>query len=154
MDPLLWTGAARGVSGNDPAMTGLVIGLVSAAVVCSLPGVASILLATRSKSPRLAILLQIPVVIIGLALTLFGLALFLTKTSPPLALGLLAGGGLAVLESCAYVLGSIAIWRRKQGRSSLIQPTGILASDVRRRQERDRAIRDSEPRRERRSPVH
>jgi Ca2+/Na+ antiporter len=152
MDPSVWIARAQGVSGNDPATTGLVIGILSAAAGCSLPGVASILLARRSESPRLAILLQVPVVIIGLTLALVGVALFLPQKSPPLALGLLAGGGLAVLESCAYILVAVAIWRQKQRRSLFGKPTSVVASTFWRRQERDHRTRDSDRRRPDRSP--
>ena len=147
MDSWVMTIGAAGVAGNTDATTGLVIGLVSAAVGCSLPGVASILVAMRSPSPRLAILLQAPALVVGLALGLLGLVLFSSGTPSPLALGLLGGGGLAVAESCAYALCAYTIWRQRQRKPPLTKPTDAHVSVDGRRQEQGGKSRDGEPRR-------
>jgi hypothetical protein len=99
----------------DPnAVNALVIGVAVATGVSTVPGIGSVLAVTRFRSPRLGIIIQIPVLTVGLVLVGTSLTLLLTGRSPAVGLGLLGGGGTAAMDACLFLFVVKWIWGRRQ----------------------------------------
>jgi len=114
MNYSVWIMAAGNIFKAPGAEIGLVIGVVAATILCILPGVAGILMARQSESPRAAVLLQLAPLAAGCISALAGLLLMLLKKSPAVSVGLQVGGVLAVLDSCCFMVVVAANWRQKQ----------------------------------------
>lgn len=91
------------------AHEGLIIGVVTAVAACSIFGTIGLILVRKVDTPKLPMLLQLPGLILGIIAAILGLVLSLTNQSPGLALGLLAGGLLALTDSgmLLFVIGKV-----------------------------------------------
>jgi tRNA A37 threonylcarbamoyltransferase TsaD len=94
------------------------IAVVAAVVAATGPGVTGALLVTTGKSLRLAIMLQIPALVIGFAVVIAGLVLFLQKPSPVLSLPLVCGGAVALVEALCNMQVCVHARRQRQSRQT------------------------------------
>jgi len=94
------------------------VAVVAAVVAATGPGVAGALLVKTGKSLRLAIMLQIPALVIGLAVVIVGLVLFLQEPSPVLSLPIVCGGAVAFVEAVCYMLVCVVARRQSQRRKT------------------------------------
>ena len=118
----VWMMSAGNVLQNQDAMTGLAIGIAAGVILCSIAGVAGIFLVKYSDSAGLAVLLQLPLLAVGIILVPVGLALLLGQAEPAVALALLGGGGIAIIDSSAFVLTiKVAERRKRAGKTSRLR---------------------------------
>jgi len=126
MDSFGWMMAAGSIAWGKSEKEALLLGIVIAAGVTAVPGVIGIVSATRTGSPRLAIVLNIPLLAIGVVLAVTGLALFLGGTSARVGIGLLGGGGVAAFDSLAFMFAGIQNCRQRQKQMADKQQEGFV----------------------------
>jgi len=118
VDHATWALMAGSVAGSAEQADPYKIAVVAAIVAATGPGVTGALLVTTGKSLRLAVLLQIPALVIGFSVAIAGLVLFLQKPSPVLSLPLVCGGAVALVEALCYMLVCVFAWRQRQARQT------------------------------------